>query len=120
MTTIRYISPMLNISDMDRSVAFYRDVLQFNVDMHTSHYSILERDGSFIHLHPADDEIMSKMRGHIEIYIAVDSLDDLWEHARQFQDKGVRIREPFTQPYGMREFHVDDPDGTTVFVGQAV
>ena len=112
---------MLCVFDMNRTVAFYRDVLQFRVVMDTPGYSILERDGSLIHLHPAGEEILSKLRGQIEIYIEVDNLDALWEHVSQFQASGAyRIREPFKQDYGMREFHIDDPDGTTVFIGQPI
>ncbi|MEL6208979.1 MAG: hypothetical protein AAFR44_02115, partial [Pseudomonadota bacterium] len=29
-----------------------------------------------------------------------------------------RVRPPFTQPYGMREFHVKDPDGFLLFFAE--
>ena len=50
MTIVKQISPMLCVSDLERSVAFYRDVLQFNVAMDSSNYAIIERDCSTIHL----------------------------------------------------------------------
>jgi hypothetical protein len=31
-----------------------------------------------------------------------------------------RVRAPFDQPYGQREFHVLDEDGTLVFFGEAI
>ena len=31
-----------------------------------------------------------------------------------------RVRPPFDQPYGMREFHVKDPDGCLLFFGQEI
>ena len=30
-----------------------------------------------------------------------------------------RVRAPFDQPYGMREFHVKDPDGCLLLFGEA-
>ncbi len=118
MTIVKQISPMLCVSDLERFVAFYRDVLLFDVLMNSSRYAIIERDGATIHLHPADEEVLSRLRGQIEIYIEVDDLDALWEHVSRFRGGKWRIREPFTQAYGMREFHIDDPDGCTVFIGQ--
>lgn len=52
-------------------------------------------------------------------YVEVAGLDALRDHARGWADR-FRKRPPFDRDYGMREFHVIDPDGALVFVGEAV
>jgi hypothetical protein len=57
------------------------------------------------------------VRGHTDIYIEVENITELWAHVQQFKGK-YRVRELFDQPYGMTEFHIGDPNGCLVFVGQ--
>ena len=116
--TARNISPMLAVADMEQTLAFYHDVLGFNAMMKSSEYSIVERDGQTIHfMKAASEEVMNCVRGHTEIYIEVSSIGSLWEHVKTFKDR-YRIRDLFERDYGMTEFHVEDPNGCLVFVGE--
>jgi len=84
----------------------------------SSDYSIVERDGQTIHfMQAASEEVMKCVRGHTEIYIAVSNISSLWEHVKTFKDR-YRIRDLFDRDYGMTEFHIDDPNGCLVFVGE--
>jgi catechol 2,3-dioxygenase-like lactoylglutathione lyase family enzyme len=114
------ISPMLVAANMEETLAFYLDVLGFTPTMKSPEYSIMERDGQTIHLQKAAcEEVMNCVRGHTEIYIEVSGIHSLWEHVKTFKDR-YRIRDLFDREYGMTEFHISDPNGCLVFVGQPV
>jgi catechol 2,3-dioxygenase-like lactoylglutathione lyase family enzyme len=116
--TAKKISPMLAVADMTETLAFYRDILGFNPMMKSAEYAIVERDGRTIHFMKAtSEEVMNCVRGHSEIYIEVSNIASLWEHVKTFKDC-YRIRDLFAREYGMTEFHVEDPNGCLVFVGE--
>jgi catechol 2,3-dioxygenase-like lactoylglutathione lyase family enzyme len=48
-TTVRRVSPMLAVADIDQSIAFYQTALGFTATLKTPEYSIIERDGQTIH-----------------------------------------------------------------------
>ena len=120
MTTCvaKRISPMLATDRMDETIHFYQTVLGFTPSMKTPGYSILERDGQTIHFQKAASEkVMDAMRNHTELYIEVAGINALWEHVKSFKDR-YRIRDLFEREYGMTEFHIADPNGCLVFVGE--
>jgi catechol 2,3-dioxygenase-like lactoylglutathione lyase family enzyme len=109
---------MLAVADIDKTIAFYRDVLGFTVAKQVPGYAIVERDGATIHfMLAADESVLQAVRGHTEIYIEVDDIAPLWSHVQKFKDQ-YRIRDLFDQPYGMTEFHIGAPNGCLIFVGQ--
>ena len=113
------ISPMLAVADIDETVAFYHEVLGFTAKMKSPEYSIVERDSQTIHfMKAASEEVMRCVRGHTEIYIEVSNISSLWEHVKTFKNR-YRMRDLFERDYGMIEFHIDDPNGCLVFVGEA-
>jgi catechol 2,3-dioxygenase-like lactoylglutathione lyase family enzyme len=117
---VKRISPMLAVADMDTTLEFYTKVLGFVVSFRSPAYSIVERDGATIHfMKAASEEVMQAVRGHAEIYIEVADIAPLWEHASRFKND-YRIRDLFDREYGMREFHIGDPNGCLVFVGQKI
>ena len=112
------ISPMLAVADMDETILFYEDALGFKAVKTSPEYSIVERDGQSIHFQKAaSEEVMKWVRGHTEIYIEVSGIDSLWEHVKNFKNR-YRVRDLFVREYGMTEFHVEDPNGCLVFVGE--
>lgn len=116
--TFKKISPMLAVADMEETLAFYHDLLGFTAVMKSSDYSIVERDGHSIHfMRAASEEVMRCVRGHTEIYIEVSGIDSLWEYVKKFKDR-YKIRDLFDREYGMTEFHINDPNGCLVFVGE--
>jgi catechol 2,3-dioxygenase-like lactoylglutathione lyase family enzyme len=114
------ISPMLAAANLEETLAFYQEVLGFTPMMRSPEYSIMERDGQTIHFQKAaSEEVVNCVRGHAEIYIEVSGIHSLWEHVKTFKDR-YRIRDLFDREYGMTEFHISDPNGCLVFVGQPV
>jgi predicted enzyme related to lactoylglutathione lyase len=116
--TAKRISPMLAASDMEETLAFYANLLGFSEVMKSPEYAILRRDGQTIHfMKAASQHVMDCVRGHTEIYIEVAGIRELWEHVKTFHGR-YRIRELFEREYGMTEFHIEDPNGCLVFVGE--
>ncbi len=115
---VKHISPMLAAADMAETVAFYREVLGFSLVMETPGYSILERNGQTIHISaPATKETLASMRDHTAIYVEVSGLGVTWEQVKPFAGRS-KVREPFDREYGMTEFHIIDPNGCLIFVGE--
>ena len=111
---------MLAAADMDATLEFYTKVLGFEASFRSPAYSIVGRDGATIHLMKAASEaVMKAVRGHAEIYIEVSDITPLWEHVSRFK-KEYRIRDLHDRDYGMREFHISDPNDCLVFVGQRI
>jgi predicted enzyme related to lactoylglutathione lyase len=112
------ISPMLAVANMEETILFYQNVLGFTPTMQSPEYSIVERDGQTIHFQKAaSEEVMNCVRGHTEIYIEVSDIRSLWEHVKPFKAK-YKIKDLFDREYGMTEFHIADPNGCLVFVGE--
>jgi catechol 2,3-dioxygenase-like lactoylglutathione lyase family enzyme len=110
---LTYIAPVLRVSDISRSLAFYRDRLGFAVEfVYESFYAGVSRDGWHIHLKcsppPPRDQAAFEREGQIDIYIGVQSAKTLSE---RFASAGVAFVVPLRHmPYGT-EFYVRDPDG---------
>ncbi len=115
---VKRISPMLATDNMEETILFYQTVPGFKSIMKSQEYAIVERDGLTIHFQKAaDEETMKCVREHTEIYIEVSGIHDLWEHVKTFKNR-YRIRDLFDREYGMTEFHIADPHGCLVFVGE--
>ena len=117
-TVAKRISPMLAVADMEETISFYSTVLGFKAVRRSPGYSIVERDGQTLHFQrAASEEVMKCVRGHASIYIEVSGIHDLWDHVKTFRERH-QIRDLFHQAYGMAEFHIGDPNGCLVFVGE--
>jgi len=112
------ISPMLVTANMEETISFYESVLGFTPIVRSPRYSIVERDGQTIHFQMATSEgVMESIRGHAEIYIEVSGIKAWWEHVKTLKGR-YKIRDLFEREYGMTEFHIEDPNGCLVFVGE--
>jgi predicted enzyme related to lactoylglutathione lyase len=115
---VNRISPMLATDNMEETISFYQTVLGFAPTMKSPDYSIMERDGQTIHLQKAaSEDVMKCVRQHTEIYIEVSGIHALWQHVKTFKGR-YKIRDLFDRDYGMTEFHIADPHGCLVFVGE--
>jgi hypothetical protein len=67
-----------------------------------------------------DERTLEATRHNISAYVWVKDLDALWRDLKPGLNAlpQGRVRAPFTQDYGMREFHVKDPDGFLLFFGE--
>ena len=117
------ITPIVPVTDEATSLAFYCDVLGFEARVHApdTHYALAVRDNaSVILLGGADEDALAATRTNISAYVWVKDLDGLWSELSPSLNTlpEGRVRPPFTQDYGMREFHVKDPDGFLILFGE--
>lgn len=109
------MAPGIGVTDMARSVAFYTDVLGFEVTFQNGNpviFSLLERDKAELHLLLAPGH-----RGPAfnVAHLIVDDVDAL--HARCVAAGVPIIKALADKDYGMRAFVFADPDGNCIDVG---
>ena len=102
-STVQQIAPMLPSSDVSRTAEFLTKALGFKSVMvnPVSGYDVLARDGREIHIVDSGDETPNEL----SIYLNTRDLNTLWNDFSLFKDEVLSLREPFEQPYGMKEFH---------------
>jgi uncharacterized glyoxalase superfamily protein PhnB len=120
MTTFASVTPNLIVQDVERSTAFYRDVLGFVIkqtvpDAAPFVFVWLERDGVPVFLNDSTaaehDYPQASGRpagGTATMFFIVAGVDAL--HATVAPHATV-VMPLKTQFYGMREFAIEDPDG---------
>lgn len=112
------------VSDMGETVRFYTEVLGFEkrlfVDDET--FAIVVHGDAAIHFVKGDAQAVAATATNISIYLWVKFVDELYAKLKPLLDElgDGRVRPPFDQTYGMREFHVKDPDGCLLFFGEAI
>jgi len=118
---IKSFAPQLLVDDIDRAVAFYRDVLGFSFGAPwQGFYAIGERDGFAVHLKCAPKTIADRdhrrREQHLDVYADVTGIDALYEACR----KGATIVKPLAPtPWGTRDFYAADPDGYILAFGES-
>ena len=115
------ITPFVCCSNMTQSIEFYCDVLGFSVGHQADNYAFVRRDDVALRLLEVepDTDIAAQQNA---FYIDTKELDAVYLDMKPKLDPlpEGRVRSPFNQDYGQREFHVLDPDGTLVFFGEAL
>ncbi|GEO80711.1 bleomycin resistance protein [Pararhodospirillum oryzae] len=114
------ISPILAVRDVEVSVAFYGRYLGFQqvFVMEDFSYGVVAFDGQSIHFTRAEDRAAERAtRARLALYIAVRGIDALWQRLLT-NPPPTRVRALETTPWGMREFHVMDPDGCLLRFGE--
>ena len=117
------IIPILRCRDIDESITFYTQVLDFEVlnqDEIEFPYRLLIRDVARLDLSTSGgDGVFGSC-----VYIEVDDVDDLFA---KFQRRGLDVSDktgvhgqPTNQTWGMREFYVEDLNGNTLRFGQEI
>lgn len=117
------ITPFVPCTRLDAQVGFYRDVLGFVAGVVQDGYAFMRRDDVAIRLVEvsADVDLFHPERQG-SFYVDVAGLDALYASMKPALDRlpARRVRAPFDQAYGQREFHVADEDCTLVFFGEPV
>lgn len=111
--------PVLDCTDMARSVAFWRDDLGFDAATwgEPPSFAILQRGTVAVALALAEKGSAAVSRNWAA-YVYVEDADAL--HA-ELGARGVVVpHPPTTQPYNCRDFVVDDPDGHIIAFGQVL
>ena len=109
------------VSDMNRSIRFYRDVLGIPVKFETSHWTELATEGATIALHLSDTGSQGDEPGETvppggcRPGLGVDDLDAF--HQRMV-DHGVPCLQPPKETFGARVAQYADPDGLVLSVSE--
>jgi uncharacterized glyoxalase superfamily protein PhnB len=120
MTTFKTLTPNLVVADMARSIAFYRDGLGLEMirtvpDQSPFDFAWMQAGSVSVFLNAIDAVRKESpaladrpLGGSFTLYFVVDNVDELFASIR---DRATVAMAPKTQPYGMRECAVRDPDG---------
>lgn len=129
------VTPNLIVADIDRSTAFYRDVLGFSIvttvpDAAPFVFVWLQRDNVHVFLNARagaaedlPDFAARPIGGTNSLYMLVeaDSVDDGIDALFREVEGRARVVMPLkTQFYGLREFGIEDPDGYLVLFAQRI
>lgn len=123
MAKLHQITPFVPCTSLDRQIDFYEGVLRFELRFRADNYAFLKRDDVAVRLIEIDKTIdLSRPERENSFYIDVNDIDALY---RSLETKLMnlpegRVRAPFDQSYGQREFHVIDEDCTLIFFGEAI
>ncbi len=115
MYIAKQLSPMIPSYDLDRTVSFFLNLLDFKIARDDKTYFILYKDNLTVHIQRAGTDI-----GEMSFYLVVDDIEKVWQGMK---DKlgDMKVREPFDREYGMREIHVIVPaTKTLMFIGQEI
>ncbi|NJN67486.1 MAG: VOC family protein [Chloroflexaceae bacterium] len=123
------LSPNLMVAEVDRSLAFYRDVLGFEVVMTmpeegTPIWGMVKRGAVDIMLQASESlgQEYPSLAGRpigatLTLYLEVSDIQALYD---ELKGKVEPVRDLQTMDYGMREFAVCDGDGYILVFGQQV
>lgn len=125
---VRGLTPLLLVYDIPTSLRFYRDVLGFEV-VSTSpplgedkcHWAWLRLGSADVMLNdtyetdddrpPEPDRARTAAHEDTCLYFGCPDVDAAYE---QLRAKGIKVKEPFVTPYGMKQMYLRDPDGYTL------
>jgi predicted enzyme related to lactoylglutathione lyase len=109
---LQRIMPALPLDDVPAGVAHYRDALGFAVNYEQHDIGVMDRDDVRVLLIARTPQ----HRGIGSAYVYVENADAL---ADELRSRGARVQgEPVSQPWGLREFCVLDPEGNEITFGQ--
>jgi catechol 2,3-dioxygenase-like lactoylglutathione lyase family enzyme len=105
----------IGVSDLDRSLHFYRDIIGLNVSKITSNMGSISLDVGSIDLDEIPRENLpefTKCAKDITLAFSTSHIEDYYKTLR---NKGIMtIDEPTHRSWGSYNFYLKDPDGYTV------
>ncbi|TNE79933.1 MAG: VOC family protein [Bacteroidetes bacterium] len=109
MPNIQSAAITIMVSDMDKSIAFYAEVLGFKVkSRYGNHWADLEIPGLHIGLHPTDKPIAKGENMQIGLKVS-----DLDETVKELETKGIQFTFNPDDQVNIATFQ--DPDGNTLY-----
>ncbi len=118
--------PIMKCKDMQESLSFYTNVLDFEI-----RYADSTADEPVVTIINGEAEIeLSTMSGDSLFGCAVNvRVDDVDELFKKYVERGLDVSDkehspvhqgPLDQTWGMREFYVNDPNGNTLRFGKPI
>lgn len=111
-------APVLGVQSVAEAADYFQKVLGFECpgglygpDGEPPVYAVVRRGGSEVHLQIRRRQVFAGVRGSFEgdAYVFVDDVDALHE---ELKGRGASVlRPPMDEPYGLRDFTIETPDG---------
>jgi catechol 2,3-dioxygenase-like lactoylglutathione lyase family enzyme len=113
----------MHVPDLQKAVAFFRDILGFKAWLFDSDYAYVQRETAGVRLlqNHGDDGAPPGNR-RFAYYIDVDDVDALYTELKAKLDtlpKGD-VHGPADRPYGQRELAILAPDGNLLVFGHSI
>ena len=117
----------LFVTDLEKMVAFYRDVMGMKTDWEgTPNAELYSGDMCLIMFGRKDFEEMTgrnfgypdKINGTVELAFDLPSYEDVDREYQRVLEAGAEpVLAPVTEPWGQRTSYVADPDGNLIEIG---
>jgi len=116
-------SPVLLVKNVTESVKWYVEKCGFTIDSvygDPPYYAIIQRDGNHLMFALCDEKkIIPNWKSAEKIsnvYFWTDNAEELY---KEFKESGATIDwDLCIQPYGIKEFGINDPDGYDIAFGE--
>jgi uncharacterized glyoxalase superfamily protein PhnB len=120
--------PLLKCNQIEKSIQFYTSLLDFTV---TDLWNSPDNSYQGCRLKSNETELMLSTfpedgtSGNI-IYLTTDTIDEVFANLvfrgidTSHKNNSPVHQHPVDQPWGMREFYLDDPDGNTIRFSQPI
>lgn len=111
--------PILFVSDVPASAAFFRDKLGFQIDFlygDEPFYGSVSRGDACLHLRFVHEPNFAQLAAReVSLILATIEVSDVHALFEEFRERGVEFAQtPTRQDWGGTDFHVRDPDGNVV------
>jgi catechol 2,3-dioxygenase-like lactoylglutathione lyase family enzyme len=103
------VTPILPVTDLERSVGWFRDVMGLGSTSSKGHGVSLSKDGFELLLHTVDQPPEPRW-----IFVHVANVDQVFEG---FRSSPGLVEPVDTKPWGTREFTLEAPDGHRFRIG---
>lgn len=115
MSNVTFISvrPNLPVADIERAVAFYCDVVGLEVRMRSPEYGLAHLGSGAMEI-----ALLQRKDNPVTVYVNVTGVDALHERIAR---GGGTVAVPLTdEPWGLRDFVLEDPDGNRLAFGERI
>jgi len=122
MASILASAPQFLVEELKDALTFYEQRLGFARDfIYQDFYASVSRDRAVIHLKCAPkleaDRDHRRSGEHLDAFLAVSGVQELYQ---ELVRRGAPIIRPLEQqPWGTRDFYVEDPDGYILCFSEA-
>jgi lactoylglutathione lyase len=123
---LRGVAPSFTVDDVQKSLAFYRDVLGFTVDQRWEEGGTLQgvelKAGTVVFMIGQDDWKKGRDREKgVGFRLYCRTAQDVDALADRIKAAGGRLlHEPRDEPWGSRAFTVEDPDGFKITISREI
>ena len=123
---VKKLSPVLLVDELEPAIAFYRDVLGFEVKMVMAVEGFAQLESGAVEVMLEGREAMAKdfpsladapVGGSTVLYIETEDVEALRRQVEGKTKVAIDLRD---QPYGMREFVLRDPSGNLVTLASPI